>query len=669
VDRPLLVPPYTNIEAAVNASGAVPPGYRIYFVTLEIPNTPQAFSESYGNNLNEWGDNNSGTAEPGLFTQSVVATNPLSDLPVGQPFPSYTLVDSTTGIGQSTSANWNGAFRLMNLPNVDANAELDSGSGRLKATFNPHLGDGQDGVLDTTISPFGPGADTVTLSTDAVPGASINGDAVYEFERVRIGPNDTLFAAGQNPLVILCRGDFVIEGTVELSGADGGPGLDTDGSTLYQNPQNPGSAPSFGFAGLAGPGGGRGGRGGDAFTGQNTGLGETGLGPRRLEVRGNTPEGFEAFPSIAGGLGGVASDGSNPGGGGGGFGTPGAGGADAAGSVALNGGASFGDDTFRRALSDFQPDRGYYPNALISGGTGGGGGGVEDDNAGSETGNGSRDNGDDGGGGGGGGAGAMWAIAGGQITVSGTLRANGGRGGSTYDQANQQLSIGPDGQPMTSDDVIVGIIPGAIPSGQGGPGAGGSGGGFLLVSRGNMTVSGVVSVVGGAGGASGDPDRVGGAGGDGRVVLMTMAGGGTIDTTGATVNGGPAQTSQGGWSPTVVGASAGQSVWFDLSTPTAQFQTPFFTTNFAFLQSQGLIQGVDFNAVLEFQGADTLVPAPGGATPPTTATGLTQWSTNETSVNLKRYVRVRWRFMVANNFPSATSPMPAILDHTIPFSR
>jgi filamentous hemagglutinin len=42
---------------------------------------------------------------------------------------------------------------------------------------------------------------------------------------------------------------------------------------------------------------------------------------------------------------------------------------------------AFGTPLFERALNLFQPDRGYSPNADITGGTGGGGGGSLDDNA------------------------------------------------------------------------------------------------------------------------------------------------------------------------------------------------------------------------------------------------------------------------------------------------
>jgi hypothetical protein len=93
---------------------------------------------------------------------------------------------------------------------------------------------------------------------------------------------------------------------------------------------------------------------------------------------------------------------------------------------------------------------------------------------------------DFGGGGGGGGGGAFWITAGGNITIAGTVSANGGDGG-----------------------------PGG--AGTGGNGGGGSGGSILLQARGQLTVSpgAKVSAIGGKG-ASGDSPG-GGQGGNGRI--------------------------------------------------------------------------------------------------------------------------------------------------------
>jgi hypothetical protein len=653
--------------------GKVPPGFRIYFVTLQLPSTPQAFSESFGNNLSEWGDNSSGNSEPGVFTRTVPTTNPVDYIGGGAvpASPALTLVNSTSGIGQSTTANWNNGFHFLNLSNLIVNGDADAGNGRLKAVWKPSFGSGEDGVFDTDAAPYGPGpGDVIALNTDT---GSIDGDGIFEFERVHIGAGDVVTATGSHPLVILCRGDFLLEGTIALNGEDGGPGLDTDGTTIYSNP---GHFPCGGAGGLPGAGGGVGGGGGDPF---GVGAGKGGLCGYRFDGDASTAADFQAISNpitgpFSGGPG-AFTDGTNSGGGGGGFGAVGNEGANSSGTGAGNGGPFRGDNIFTRLLSDFQPDRGYMPNTDIQGGTGGGGGGADDDNGASETGDSIADNGDDGGGGGGGGGGALVVFVGGTTTfASGSvLQADGGAGGSTYNKANTLVGAGPDMNVGTSDDVVAGLIPGAVPSGQGGPGGGGSGGGALFFSVGAVGLHGFVSCGGGAGGQSGSANRVGGAGGGGRFAVGTNSG---IDTTGATWN---LATAFGfGWAPTVNLDSAGVSQWYDLSSPTADFQVPFYTTNFATLTSLLLIQGVDWDATLEFQGADNLSPIPGGATPPTSATGLTQWDSNIDSVDFKRFVRYRWRFHVADNYPGwqlstqppgTGKPLPQVLDITIPFNR
>jgi hypothetical protein len=267
-----------------------------------------------------------------------------------------------------------------------------------------------------------------------------------------------------------------------------------------------------------------------------------------------------------------------------------------------------------------------------------------------------------------------------------SILARGGDGGDTFNKANQVISPGLDGNPGTNDDVVVGLVPGAVPSGSGAPGGGGSGGGVVLISKGNLTVAGTINTSGGAGGTSGNANRDGGAGGGGRILLMCVPPC-TVDTTGSTLTGGTLGV--GGWTPTVDLASVGQSQWFDLELPTVDFNPggtnpPFSTDNFAELTRPlppvdtgqwGLVQGVDFDAVLEFQGAADLNPLPTvGGPPPSTSLGLTPWSTSVDSIDNKRFVRFRWRFFARDGYVGANpanpnAPLPRVDDVTIPFKK
>jgi hypothetical protein len=662
---------YVDCANNVNATVGVPPGFRFFFISLVLPTTPQAFNESFSSNLNEHGDISSAATEPGLFTETNTGTGDLLEaIPGATPAsaPQYTTTYGLNTIGQTTTANWNNGFRLLNLPTLDANADVDSGFGRLKAVWEPYTGDGGDGVFDS------PGAGSAfALGTDAVTGNSINGDGIYEYESFHLRSTDTLTVSGSKPLVILCRGDFIVDGTVQLSGGPGGPGLDTDGSSLYTNT---GAAQAAGAGGVAGPGGGVGGIGGDPFHLLNGG--GTGLPGASVVTL------FGGGPLNGGGAGGGGDAPNQQAAGGGGFGGGGGGGHDAGANLVFNGGPTVGDNVNTRLLSQFGPDRGYMPHANASGGTGGGGGGAEDDNGASETGNGTVENGDDGGGGGGGGGGGIYVIAGGDITITGTIVADGGVGGSTYNLANQNVNAGNDGMPGNSDDFVDGLAVGAVPSGDGGPGGGGSGGGIALFSRSLVDLQATSSLLarGGMGGTSGDVDLVGGQGGGGRVLLGALSGGavntnGTIDVGGAAIG----STLSTTWRPPIDLASAGVSEWVDMFVASADFDPPFWVDNFDFLTTtNGLVQGVDFDAVLEFQGADDLSPLPAPGVTPSTAIGVTPWSSDQDMVDNKRYVRWRWQFFVADDYPGTPAkaaarsfgmplPMPSILDLTIPFTR
>jgi hypothetical protein len=630
--------------------GKVPPGYRIYFRTKELSVAPGSFTESFGNNFNE------GLYR--LFTFTSPPSNPAVSIP-GSPetgsTTGFTLVDSEPG--QATSANWNDAYRWLGLSGARVNTDLDSGVGRLKAVRQPFLGSGGDGSLVVS--------GNTTLNSN---GSDANGDGIYEFESLTVQAGATLTLTGTRPVQILCRGTVTIDGTVNASGAAGGPGLDSDGTATYSNP---GPTPRAGPGGAGGPGGASGGVGGPKGTGVN---------PQDASNGGASRNVFLESITSGAGIAGAFGDGSNGGGGGGGYGTAGtAGGGGAAGGLAN------GASDFARALASFVPDRTYQPNANVAGGGGGGGGGAEDDGAAdAEAGDGVHTLSDDGGGGGGGGGGSLWILAD-TITVGATavVRANGGRGGNTYAVADQVI-VDPD--PMTPGDEFVNGVddPTAAGTGQGGGGGGGSGGGILLQARYSLTLAAtsVLEALGGAGGTAGSgPD--GGAGGDGRIGLMAFPGA-TFSSLG-TVS--PAAGVSGAvWNPTVDTTSQGVSAWYDLATPNSDILPPFFDSNFDELETAGLERGLsgDFEAVLEFQAASTLVP---NADAPTTGTGITPWTPvasvtdgpPDDPVDMKRFIRWRWRFYVAPrdvggtntdpDFDPSVHPMPAILDFTLPYQK
>lgn len=689
-DRPSLTGQiYQGIDAGLGPT--VPPGWRLYFQTLQIAGAASAISESFGSNLAEHGDLLSTNVEPGVFTQSVTTTNPLAAMTpsvINAPMstPSFTLLfgpgaptippTSALQCGQTTTANWNNTpadltntvgngFRFLNLSSLEANVDADSGAGRLKAVYKPYHGSGGDGAFDSNAGLFNPGpGDNVTLTTTPGAGASANGDGIYEYSSFWLQAGDTLTVTGVRPLLILCRGAFQVDGTIELSGQNGGFGADTDNTGDYTNA---GAIPSYGAGGLPGPGGGAGGRGaGPGIAAQANALPgsfvndvfgvHTGTAPVNQGLGGATPQS----------------------GGGGGFSTNGQPGTDSSLASATNGHPAFGGAYFERPLSQFTPDRGYSPNADITGGAGGGGGGIKDTD-----GSGTVTIGDHGSGGGGGGGGAIWVIAGGQIRVgpTGVIRANGGAGGSTYNKANQRINPGADASFGGGDDYYEGLKAGAVVSGAGGAGGGGAGGAILLIGEGgvNLQASATLQALGGAGGEAGSPGSgyAGGAGSPGFITLMGMGGPG-VTVAGASVA--PAATTHT-WNPTVKNASVGQSQWIDLFTSTVNFnpvigspQVPFQTDNFSALVTAGQPRGpaANWDAVWEFQGADTLsTPLPGAGTP-TVATGLTQWSTNIDLCDTKRYFRYRWRFFVSDAFPAeglSALPLPAVLDCTIPFVK
>lgn len=666
---------YDVYEAGYGA--AVPPGYRIYFRSLALPDTPQAINESFGTNLRECGDLASAATEPGLYTESVPdATNMVLDGNPLSPFATgnFTLLNTATRAGQSTTANWNSGtgtgYRFLNIPSLFANTEGGGGLGVGKAVWEPHFGTGADLVFDSSVAPNsgGPG-DNIGLNTDT---GSANGDGIYEYQSFYLQAGDTITVQGGKPLLIMCQGDFIVEGSILLDGADGGDGFDTDGTAAFANA---GSLAPGGIGGAGGPGGGAGGNGGDPIIGTPNGA----AGSLGVRVDGDIP----GLPAFAGG-GGVGADTSNSGGGGGGHGNSGNDGTNDTGATGAAGGSAVGDPLFSRPVTDFEPDRGYWPQAGTMGGTGGGGGGLDDDGVGdAQTGNTTVENNDDGGAGGGGGGGSLWVIARGVCEVrSGALiSANGGDGGDTYAVSDVVIDTGEAGD---ADDVVVSITTGT-PSGEGGPGGAGAGGGICLIGRNGCTVfaGATIQALGGTGGACADPDRVGGDGAFGRILLMDI--GGTGVTNSGTTS--PVATT-GTHVPTIDDVSALMTCWIDLFSPSADFlplvngspATPDFNSNFAFLE-QTLTRGPagDFDLVWEFQGASDLAPAPGGANAPSTADGLTAWVpiAGLDALDQKRFIRTRMRFFVNSaTYPghnpagAATGalPMPQVLDFVIPYA-
>lgn len=630
---------YSAIDASL--TGTVPPGYRIYFRTLQLPPTSGAISESFGGNFNEQ------TTQ--LFTKSTPATDPDTAL-------AFPLTATQAEPLQATTANWNNAYRFLGFPNLLVNDSQDNGAGRLKAVFEPYLGNGADGSFNL---PNG----SSTLSSDS---GSLNNDGVYEFTDFYLGPTATLNLTGSKPVLILVHGTCTIEGTIQSNGADGRFGIDTDGTATYQNAL--GIAAS-GVGGAGGAGAGSGGRGAPGLLVGSEGLAVAGSGGANLFGDG----------SSGGGTPGSADTGTGgtKGGGGGGYAASGGNGSGT--GLGGTGGPSVGAADFARGLGQFSPQRCYQPNANIQGGSGGGGGGLEDDTNATETADGTVTlvngdkiaSGDDAGGGGGGGGGALWLIAKSiSIASSGKILCRGGRGGNTYGPTDQ-IVVDPDN--MTANDEYIGgvVDANAAGTGQGGGGGGGSGGAILLQARDALTIAGSAQLdcTGGVGGTTASNTSNGGTGSVGRIGLMVMAA--TTDvggSAGSFSNAGtvtPAAGVSGAiWKPTVDVTSAGIPVWTDVIGTNATFQAPFWVDNFPFLSG---VQGVDYDAVLELQGALTV----DSTTASTTATGLTAWlpAASFASLNNLQFIRWRWKFYVKRDYDQLNQAMPAILDFTLPFQK
>ncbi len=714
---------YDYYESFAAFNSAISPGYRIYFKTLEVPDTPLAIIEDFNSNLSEWGDNDSGLgtawAEPGLYSSSLpdVLDGSLDGNPilanggvgsVANPAGArdYGILNVLNGDplgvlgGQTTTAAWNASgtpgsaissvdgYRFLNIPTLFPNPNLGNpNAGTLQAVHQPWAGTGLDGAYDTN-------GTNDTFDTDT---GSANSDGILEVTSFRVRAGDTLTVQGSKPLLVLCQGDFLVEGTIILEGKAGGHGFNTDGSPAFTNA---GAASSGGAGGAGGPGGGAGGAGASLTTtdGADGAAGRTMFDTYADQVGGYTGGVGPAFADEV-----VAGDNdSSGGGGGGGFAEFGEDGFTNAGLISGAGGADFGDAVFSRAIALFNPDRGYCNNSNVGGGSGGGGGSPDDDDGTSETGNGDGTNGgDDGGGGGGGGGGALWVFARGTVTVASgaVISANGGVGGNTYGDPDLLISGGGDGDVMTpADNIFEGLLgTPAAASGDGGPGGGGAGGGIMLISKTSVTVAGTIRALGGAGGTSADANRVGGDGSDGRIALRTY-GTGAITLTGSTIT--PAANTSNSFDTPVEQTSVGQSDWVDLFTSNTEFaptiggdvQWPTFDANFSldlgdpgYLElgvgsgGGGQVLGTDFDAKFEFQGADVLNDGDGNSTDaltdtPIEADGLTPWfdSSLISGINGKRYVRWRWRFFARDGWGDTfvgVLPLPTVFSVTVPFVK
>ena len=454
----------------------------------------------------------------------------------------------------NTSSNWN-----------NSKPYVGGVSGELTAAFAPYAGDGTDGAFSAPVGLI------TTLNTGSVT------QRVFNYTTFSIPIGATVAVNGNFPLVIHCQGAVDISGALVLDGSDGGNGLRGD---------NAGGSATGGAAATGRGGGGSGGAGAmavngaggnfdglDGFgsgagtgghTGENDG-GTTNFWPRTIYTGGtqtctNPPWNYEPCRQREGG-------------GGGSFGTAGTSAENIGatliarnGSLVPNGGLvgnTYGDGAMSSATTTSTtatvqvkdplnlggPLRTIVLNGiptLVQGGSGGGGGGGEDDKDASNL-WGSADGSDEGGGGGGAGGGGVQITSYLTINVAGTISANGGNGGNSYDDVSgTQFS-------------------------QGAGGGGGSGGAIWLQCRGTLTFQpgSVVTVDGGIGG-QGFADgtnvlRLAGDGGLGRVRIE--------DADGNFANA-PAVASTGAFSPALDLDSVATSVWQSTGIFTPKYLTP-----------------------------------------------------------------------------------------------
>ena len=459
-------------------------------------------------------------------------------------------VDTDYQLASGTTANWN-----------NTKPYVGGAAGTLTAAFAPYAGDGTDGAFNATVG------STIALNTGT------SAQRVYNYTTFSIPIGATVVATGNYPLVVHCQGAADISGDLRLDASNGGHGARGDST----------SGPATGgIGGLGGPGGSNGGNGAFATVGGAGNFdGVNGQGPGGGGGKGGFTGQNDAFPDADPFWPRLKADGTDQGcqkpaangqpfsyaacrqrecGGGAGYLAPGGEGANKRATELSrdnatipnggNGGASFGDAALATVYSTNlsvqvrDPSTGGLRTIVLtgiptlgpgSGGAGGGGGGGEDDlNASSAYGTAGGE--DEGGGAGGGGGGAFQLVSYTSINIAGRISADGGDGGSSFDDLAQTTFS------------------------QGAGGGGGSGGTIFLQCRNVLSIQpgAVLSVAGGVGGQGFADGTIvayaGGTGSEGRIRLE--------DSDGNVVNA-PAISSVATFAPSLDLNSTALSEWID----------------------------------------------------------------------------------------------------------
>lgn len=470
----------------VNSSGAlcVANGtFDLSFSTVSSPSLPTDIVYTFED------DDGNGTVDVGGLATAVNDSNEWSVFDPGAPFLGGISIRQDNVLQQSpsevtTTANagdvafWTGgsvrfdtgyrgpddpiepipsALRLRGGSNLAATPILSPIAGRGSGASSPS--GSTDGAVN---SPTEPGKIDFLATGDAVvrlfTGDALTGPIVYQYNRFELSAADgnrPLLTARSDsifPMILLVETDALVTGDINLDGGDGEFGFNGFDDATANPRGNPGG---FGGEGIAG-----GGDGGDAgasvlsaaagsLSGKNGEVPVNVLGP--LTALGEALAGVNGMSTGGGGLwdetqaGGDDSTAAYQGGGGAGFSEAGASGSDLDGTTPGVSDHGVGGQEFGNQV-DFSDGE-----ILATGGAGGGGGAAEDDGGGldGDLENGIADAFDDGGGGGGAGGGFFSLSCGGDLTfglidvgdpedpdddnfVAGSIRCNGGRGGSTF---------------------------------------------------------------------------------------------------------------------------------------------------------------------------------------------------------------------------------------------
>lgn len=168
---------------------------------------------------------------------------------------------------------FDGSSKLdLSAPLLEPLAELRAG--RLQSTFNF---DGSQSTLD-----YEPSSRETLLNTNFTQIAPVGSEpinvsgGVFRFRNVNIPANRLVRGVGPNPMVWLVTGNFRVDGTLSVSGGDGGR-VDTLNSANF---------PTGGGIGVCG--GGNGGKGSPNATDRST-AGEQGFGPGQRPNQGGFP--------------------------------------------------------------------------------------------------------------------------------------------------------------------------------------------------------------------------------------------------------------------------------------------------------------------------------------------------------------------------------------------